>query len=672
MSMLTYHAPQPIPPGSVVKIAIRSQNIWGIVHEAVSPPTFTTKLAEVTPYTVSLRLIGFLQQIATHTAQPIGFFAALSLAGFSQKHQNLPEFVAIKKSTQSLKKTFADHTTVPLSRLHTLKNITSLLEKQNVIPASPIPYPTPVYTLTEAQNKACHALSIESCSLLEGVTGSGKTEVYLAHLDRHTCKKSQALILTPTISLAEQTALRAQSFFADRVIVWHTLTSPQQREIYWASINQGFPYIIIGARSSIFLPFKNLSCVIVDEEHDNSSFKQDTQPIYHARSASFLLAKAHQCPIIYATATPSFEMQHACAKGPVQHVKLTQSFYTSKKSFEIINLKEFYRDTPRLISPPLQQAIQSNLTSKKLSLLFLNRRGFAPLALCTDCGFRISCPHCTAFLSFHKKQNTLTCHHCSFLTVLPKTCPHCNGSNIILLGAGIEKLEEEAHKLFPGANILALSSDAILSKKQLTSISQSIANHEVDILLGTQILSTGLDIPTLNLVGIIDAEFNICSQDIRSTEHALQRLEQLAGRCGRRNESSTVIIQTFNPEDPLLHAFTNNTKESFIQTSLQERATHKLPPYYKLCLIRITGSDKNNVLDTAKRLYTKKPQNSAVEVLGPSPAPLEVIKDQHRWFFLLRAQKHSSLLLYVSQWALLHKKHNDIKIHIDTEPTSFL
>jgi len=552
---------------------------------------------------------------------------------------------------------------------------TNAVEKKSLIPLydNQIDISLKTLDLSKEQREISQTIENQQFVLLEGVTGSGKTEVYLQWI-HHLIHKKQILILTPTINLAEQTAKRIKDTLGFPAFCWHNLTTKSTKDIIWDAVLAGMPLIIVGARSALFLPFQNLGAIILDEEHDNASYKQESSPIYHARSAGFLLSQAHKCPLLYASATPSLETRHASQEKPFCHVKLTTSFYKSKNTTTIADLRLYPpTDSRDFLSPPLCAAISETLNHKKQSLIFMNRRGFSPLTLCTHCGLRITCHQCDTFLSYHKRKKLLICHYCTTKTPLPSHCPHCASGSLIFFGPAIERIAEEVAEKFPDAHVSTLSSDMFASARTLQNTINLIKENKTDIIVSTQMLTNGLDFPFLSLVGFVDAELGRSFHDIRATEHAYQTLVQVSGRCGRNPEGGRIIIQTFTPNDPILSSIINNNNSAFINNELTERHKHQLPPYHKLAIVRITGKNKRQIESWSTHCLKLCPHHKDVTVLGPSESPIALIENKHRWFFLVRTQRGSLLRAFLKKWIeLTGEAPQAITMHVDLEPTFFL
>ena len=673
---LVYHITKKLPLGSIVKIPIRSSICHGIIHAYTPKPTFATKEASPLGAELTTPCIHFLHTIAHFTAQSVSSFLTPTLTQCTEPISLTPQAYKVDHTCLSTaqKKILKEHKILSPTKALTLlgpRLFTSACSAGALKSHNAITSQKSFITLTTHQKKAVQLLEGKSLALLEGVTGSGKTETFTHWALPFLSKGKQVLILTPTINLAEQTALRIQNATTEVPIRWHAMTSPAYKKIVWHMIACGAPCIVVGARSALFLPFCNLGCIVVDEEHDNCSYKQESHPVYHTRSAAYLLARAHNCPLLFSTATPSMEIALAVKNKACAHAPLSHSFHTSKRSWRIVDMRALPQKTQGFLSPELCAHIKRTIDSKNLTLLFINRRGFAPLTLCTQCGFRITCAHCSAFLTYHKKNCELQCHHCHITQDLPHACPQCAHAPMKLYGPAVECIEEEVRTHFPQAHTLLLSSDTLTSPKKLEEAHQKIKNHGVDIIVSTRVLSTGIDLQKLALVGFVDTELGQSFYDIRANEHAFQLIMQTAGRCGRHTHDGTVVIQTFNPSDPLLTIITETDKAAFVQKELQDRKMHKLPPYYKVALIHLQGKNKQKLESFAQMCLMRKPQTSNIEVLGPSESPMPLRKGKHRLFFLIRCKKKEMLLAFLKSW-LTKIPRSRIDITVDTEPVSFI
>ncbi|WP_264684910.1 MULTISPECIES: replication restart helicase PriA [unclassified Wolbachia] len=523
-----------------------------------------------------------------------------------------------------------------------------------------------------ARNKIISNLNEYSVTLLDGETGSGKTEVYLSVIARliEIVNDAQVLILLPEIVLTSQLVNRVHSQISGNIAEWHSGLTPKARRNNWLNIANGSAQIIIGARSSLFLPYKNLKLIIVDEEHD-SSFKQEQGIIYNARDMAIILAKLENIPIILSSATPLLETIYHVKKGNYNHVKLTERFGGAElPHIKVVNNKQW-------ISNELFEGIKQTIEKKQQVMLFLNRRGYAQLAVCKKCGYKISCSNCTVWLTYHKKKNVLLCHHCSYQLKLPEKCSNCQSQqSLSLCGIGIERLLEEIVKLIPNAKTAIISSD----QKSLGSVIDSVLKEEVNIIIGTQVIAKGHNFPKLTLVGVINADLGLENSDLRAAEKTYQLLHQVAGRSGRFNEKGMVIVQTNNPESLIIKALQQQKRDLFYEIELESRSKAKMPPFSRLIALIVCGKDQFATQKAASELtsflhnqFSTTSQHLTLkefEIFGPSPAAINFLNNKYRYRVLLKIHNKYSLSIKKKLKHCCNLSSN-IAVTIDVDPVSF-
>ena len=509
--------------------------------------------------------------------------------------------------------------------------------------------------------------------LLEGVTGSGKTEVYFeAIAEALNDKSSQILVLVPEISLTAQWLDRFKERFGAAPVIWHSeMTPAQRRRTWWATI-RGEARVIVGARSALFLPLQNLKLVIVDEEH-SQTFKQDEGVMYHGRDMAVVRAMQAGCTIILASATPSLETLINAENSKYDWLYLGERHGSAElPQMKSIDLRHHKLKSGSWISTPLQNALTENFKNGEQSLLYLNRRGYAPLTLCQSCGHRMECPHCSAWLVEHHKWDRLECHHCGFNLRKPEGCPQCEKKNsLIACGPGVERVAEEVATLFPEARLAVMSSDEISSPSVLKEVIESIERHEIDFIIGTQIVTKGYHFPMLTLVGVIDADLGISGADPRAAERTWQQLEQVAGRAGRAERAGRVLFQTYQPDHPVLRALISGDKDLFLEQEATAREAQNLPPYGKLASLIISGPDKNNVIIYCKMLSRSAPHYKDVKILGPVAAPISYLRGNYRYRFLIKANASVNIQNELSQWLAQITMKRGVRIQVDIDPYSF-
>ncbi|CCE77629.1 MULTISPECIES: replication restart helicase PriA [Wolbachia] len=523
-----------------------------------------------------------------------------------------------------------------------------------------------------ARDKIISNLNEYSVTLLDGETGSGKTEVYLSVIARliEIVNDAQVLILLPEIVLTSQLVNRVRSQTSGNIAEWHSGLTPKARRNNWLNIANGSAQIIIGARSALFLPYKNLKLIIIDEEHD-SSFKQEQGIIYNARDMAIVLAKIENIPIILSSATPLLETIYHVKNGNYNHVKLTKRFGGAELPLiKVVNNKQW-------ISNELFEGIKQTIEKKQQVMLFLNLRGYAQLVVCKKCGYKISCSNCAVWLTYHKKKNVLLCHHCSYQLKLPEKCSHCQSQqSLSLCGIGIERLLEEIVKLLPNARTAIISSD----QKSLGSVIDSVLKEEVNIIIGTQVIAKGHNFPKLTLVGVINADLGLENSDLRAAEKTYQLLHQVAGRSGRFNEKGTVIVQTNNPESLIIKALQQQKRDLFYEVELESRRKAKMPPFSRLIALIVCGKDQFATQKAASELtsflhnqFSTTFQHLTLkefEIFGPSPAAINFLNNKYRYRVLLKIHNKYSLSIKKKLKHCCNLSSN-IAVTIDVDPVSF-
>ena len=506
--------------------------------------------------------------------------------------------------------------------------------------------------------------------LIDGVTGSGKTEIYFEAINEALRIGNQSLILLPEIALVDSLFKRVKDRFGFKPAIWHSDTKISEKRKIWNDVATGKLKLVIGARSALFLPFKNLNLIVIDEEHD-STYKQEEHVIYNARDMAIARASFENSIIVLASATPSMESIFNVRLNKYNQLSLPKRIGSAGlPAINVIDMREEYIEKDSWISPTLKSAIVENLNNNEQTLLFLNRRGYAPLTICKSCGHKIECKKCDSYLVHHKIRNIFICHQCGFSAEYQKECSECHSkSSFIQYGPGIERLNEELKKLFPKKIISAISSD---NSKNIADVMYSLEEGEIDIIIGTQIISKGYHLPNLTLVGIIDADLGLASSDLRASENTFQLLQQVAGRSGREEKPGRAFIQTYYPDHPVILSLVNSDKEKFINIELSARERSELPPYGRLASITLSDINEEKLVKFCKELSSVIPISKKVKVLGPAPAPITKIRNRYRYKFLIKANKNVNIQEYIRQWFFDKKKPNSIRILIDIDPYNFL
>ncbi len=537
-------------------------------------------------------------------------------------------------------------------------------------------------SLTNEQQQAADILIRKigngfSATLLDGVTGSGKTEVYFEAVAEVLAQKKQVLVLVPEISLTSQWLKRFETRFGVTPFIWHSEVGERDKAKTWKAVTLNKAKVVVGARSALFLPFADLGIIVVDESHDHS-FKQESLVTYQGRDMAVLRAHLEKIPVILSTATPDMETIVNVEEGKYDCVKLTKRF--AKAVLPEIKIIDLKKDKPQkgewgvsFLAPTLVNELQHNLERGEQSMLFLNRRGYAPLLICRDCGHRMQCPHCTAWLSEHRITGELICHHCGFKMFTPKRCPTCcSEDGLTACGPGVERIAEEVAKRFPTARTAILSSDITTNYKEISKVIQQTTNKEVDILIGTQILAKGHNFPDLTLVGVVDADLGLMGTDLRASEQTYQLLAQVAGRAGRSEKKGTVYLQTLYPDNLVLQAVIEHNREKFIEIEKSSRLFLKMPPYGKLAALIISSPNQQAAEAAAYYLGKCAPNTASIETLGPAPAPMSLLRGKYRYRLLLKTAKNINIQEVLKKWLSMVKVKSNVRIDVDINPYSFM
>lgn len=509
--------------------------------------------------------------------------------------------------------------------------------------------------------------------LLFGVTGSGKTEVYMELIEDSLNKGKTSIVLVPEISLTPQMVLRFQKRFGDNIAAIHSALSDGEKYDEWRRIVSGEAKIVIGARSAIFAPLNNIGMIIIDEEHSDSYKQDDSNPRYNAKDIALLRGKYHNCPVIMGSATPSLEVFARAKKGVFKLLELPNRINgKSLPHINIVDMNEMISKTKGHFSPVLLEAISARLLKNEQIILLLNRRGYSSFVTCKNCGYTFKCPNCDITLTYHKSSRTLRCHYCGYGTKVYDTCPECHEKSINDLGVGTEKVEEELNKLFPESRILRMDFDTTSRKGMHEKMIKAFKNHEYDILLGTQIVSKGLDFDNVTLVGVINADTSLNIPDFRSSETTFSLLAQVAGRAGRSDKEGEVIIQTFNPEHYAIQYTKKHDYLGFYNREMSIRRELKYPPYYYICYVKISGKDNKYIYEESLKI-TKLFHNKLINmiILGPSPCTIFKLNNIYRYGIILKYKKDEDLREVLNKVIEHYKDNRNIKIDVNFNPSHF-
>ena len=513
-----------------------------------------------------------------------------------------------------------------------------------------------------------------SVTLLDGVTGSGKTEVYFEAVAATLAVGRQVLILVPEIALTADFLARFAARFGTRPAEWHSDVPPKGRERVWRGVANDSVPVVVGARSALFLPFANLGLIVVDEEHD-LAYKQEEGAVYNARDMAVVRAHLAGFPVVLSSATPSVESRVNADAGRYRRIVLAGRYLAAAlPTIAAVDLRAEQPGRGRFLSPPLLAAVAETIRDRQQALLFLNRRGYAPLTLCRTCGHRFRCPNCSTWLVDHRFRGVLLCHHCGHFEPRPRACPSCGDTESLTpVGPGIERLLEEVTANFPEARTIALSSDLVGGIDRLRLELASIAKGEVDIVIGTQLVAKGHNFPFLSLVGVVDADLGLAHGDLRAAERTFQLLSQVTGRAGRSGGASRAMLQTYAPEHPIIQAIVSGDRERFYANEIGERRAAQLPPFGRLAALIVSGLDRSEAQGYAATIRRAAPRDDSILVLGPAEAPLAVVRGRHRYRLLVQAPRSANVQGYIRAWlAAAPRGRGSLKVQVDIDPQSFL
>lgn len=566
---------------------------------------------------------------------------------------------------------------ISLSSLNTLIKKNILLEKK--LEHYRLSYNEkiePKKELTEDQMKVVNEVLLNKGYypyLLYGVTGSGKTEVYMELIEDALNRGKTSIVLVPEISLTPQMVLRFQKRFGDNIAAIHSALSDGEKYDEWRRIVKGEAKIVIGARSAIFAPLKNIGMIIIDEEHSDSYKQDDSNPRYSAKDVALIRAKYHDCPLIMGSATPSLEAFARAKKGVFKLLELPNRINgKGLPKINIIDMNEIIKKTKGHFSEELLAAISLRLEKKEQVILLLNRRGYSSFVTCKNCGYTFKCPNCDITLTYHKSSRTLRCHYCGYGTKVYDTCPNCHEKSINDLGVGTERIEEELGKLFPESRILRMDFDTTSRKGMHEKMITAFKNQEYDILLGTQIVSKGLDFDNVTLVGVINADTSLNIPDFRSSETTFSLLAQVAGRAGRSTKEGEVIIQTFNPDHYAIQYTKKHDYLGFYNKEMFIRRELKYPPFYYICYLKISGKDSDYIygeVNKIKKVLEKKLENTII--LGPSPCTIFKLNNIYRYGIILKYKKEDNLREVLDKIIDHYKDNSKLKLDINFNPSHF-
>ncbi|MCX2724397.1 primosomal protein N' [Roseibium salinum] len=707
----TYKVPagQSVVPGTIVKVPLGPREVIGAVWDiepdaAINPKKLKTisRVYDTTP-PLDRDLRRFVDWVANWTLGAPGMVVRMVLRSEEALEPEAPiagvrriEGAAPDRSTparQRVLATMEDGFAWTRSGLaHAAGVSASVIDgliHQNVLevvsmPAAPPP-PKPqidyaTKALTPAQQAAVDGL-IEtfdktggSVCLIDGVTGSGKTEVYFEAIAEALRREKQVLVLLPEIALTEQFLRRFEQRFGVYPAEWHSEITPKNRARVWRGVASGDVRVVIGARSSLFLPFKELGLIVVDEEHD-AAFKQDDRVPYSARDMAVVRGHLSKFPVILASATPSVESRVNAELGRYELFELPErATGAAMPDLHVVDMRLSGPERGRWLAPRLVHAIKDTFAAGDQSLLFLNRRGYAPLTLCRTCGHRFQCAHCSAWLVEHRFQKKLVCHHCGHFEKIPDACPACQSADsLVACGPGVERIAEEVSDLFPQARTLVLSSDLPGGPERLKREMKIVEEGGADIIIGTQLVAKGHNFPKLKLVGVIDADLGLAHGDPRAAEKTFQLLAQVTGRAGRVSGGGQGLLQTYNADHPVIRALMSGDKHAFYKAEVDARRVAGLPPFGRLAAVIVSGPDRAFAEGYARALARAAPNDAAVTLLGPAEAALAMVRGRFRFRLLAMAPRQFDLQSYLRTWlGRGPKPTKGLRVQVDIDPQQFL
>ncbi len=706
---LDYRIPEGMDarPGSIVMAPLGPRKLPGVVWEAESFPVDEIDAKKLRPL-LELRdvppLSGPLRRLIEWTARY--YFAApasvlrmvlSSGAAFAdnrpiieyrlngnvpdrmtpQREQALEKLVDVQGTISEL----AFKADVSVAVIRGLEKA-GALDRHEVSAFADIQQPDPDFTkvdLSDDQTQVSDTLvrAVQDAAfqpyLLDGVTGSGKTEVYFEAVAEALRQDKQTLVLLPEIALTEPFLDRFKARFGAEPVAWHSGLKQSDRKKNWRALADGDAKVVVGARSALFLPYKNLGLIIVDEAHE-TSFKQEDGVRYHARDVAVMRGLHEKIPVVLASATPAIESRHQVEQGNYQLLELPARFGTATlPEIEALDLTQDIPARGSWLAPTLINALEENLDKGEQSLLFLNRRGFAPLTLCRTCGHRINCPNCTAWMVEHRLTKRLACHHCGHVMPQPEKCPECGDEDsLVACGPGVERICDEVKMLFPQARTAIVTSDTIWSPAKAGEFVAQMEAGAIDIVVGTQLVTKGYHFPNLTLVGVVDADIGLEGGDLRAAERSFQQIAQVAGRAGRAEKPGHVYVQTRMPGAPVIQALIKGDRDGFYAAETESRRAAAAPPFSRLAAIIVSSEDNAEAIETARLIGQTAPKAEGFAVYGPAPAPLAMLRGRHRHRLLIHTHRSVELQDIMREWLEKLEWPRAVRVGVDVDPYSFV
>jgi primosomal protein N' (replication factor Y) (superfamily II helicase) len=692
-----------LPRGTLVVAPLGTREALGVVWGEGEGKVADAKLKEAAPLEGKQRLpatlCDFIDWVARYTLNLPGIVLAQALRSRGAFEPEVPRIAYAKGDVVPPRMTPSRQRVLDVAADGLARSAAAIAEEANVSPAvvrglidadalrevempefTPLGIPDPAHS-TPALNleqeaasrslKAALAAKHFSASLLDGVTGSGKTETYFEAIAEALRRGKQTLILLPEIALTVQFLDRFAERFGCRPAEWHSDLSQKERRRVYRAVMSGEARVVVGARSALFLPFPKLGLIIVDEEHEQA-YKQEDGVIYHARDMAVVRARIEDCAVVLASATPSLETYVNATSGRYHWLKLAERHGNAvMPQVRLLDLRHARNEPGQWISEPLREAIANTLASGEQAMLFLNRRGYAPLTLCEACGHKMVCGNCSAWLVEHRYHKKLSCHHCGFEMAKPSQCPQCGNGTLTACGPGVERVAEEFASAFPQARMAIASSDTMHGPAETQAAIRAMGKREIDVLIGTQIVAKGHHFPQLTLVGVIDADLGGSDGDLRARERTFQLLHQVSGRAGRAEKPGLVLIQTRNPDDVVMKALTSNDRNAFYEQEREFRERAHAPPFGRLAAIILSSHDGELVREIGRELAKKAPAARGVKVWGPTPAFYQMLRGRARERLLVQAERNVDMQAYLRNWLSLVKIPNAVRMTVDVDPVSF-
>lgn len=695
-------------PGDFVVVPLGGRRVPGVVWDSAVGTVADGRLKpvelrlEAPPMAATMRR--FVEWVASYTLSPPGSVLRMAMSVTSALEPGPPRTVLrrieppplLLKATPARRRVLAflaDGGALPAAMIAQETGVSSAVLRGLVgagaleaveLPefgvAEPVPDPeAPAPVLSADQSAAAETLGAAvrghrfSATLVDGVTGSGKTEVYFHAIAEALRSGRQALVLLPEIALSAQWLERFRARFGCLPALWHSELSPPERRRTWRRIAHGLAPVVVGARSALYLPLDRLGVIVVDEEHE-PSFKQEEGVPYHARDMAVVRARLADCPVVLVSATPSLETLSNVEQGRYGVLRLPDRHGGAElPDTKAIDLRRSPPPRGRWLTPPLVEAVTDTIARGEQVLLFLNRRGYAPLTLCRTCGHRMQCPNCSAWLVEHRLVGRLVCHHCGHAERIPPACPSCGDTDsFVPCGPGVERLAEEAASLWPEARLAIMASDLLSGPAAGAELVRSMAGREIDILIGTQMVAKGHHFPHLTLVGVVDADLGLGGGDLRAGERTFQLLHQVSGRAGRAEHAGRVLLQTASPEHPVLQALVAGDRDRFIAAETEERRLAAMPPFGRLAGIVVSAPDPAAADQIARALARAAPHGPGISVLGPAPAPLSLLRGRHRRRLLLKVPRDIAVQPLLTEWLARVRVPGTVRVDVDVDPYSFL